>query len=177
MATSRAATRTAGTWGERELRLEDVNESALRAQILWEAYQVNWRCEFLELDSKLTAGRELTTYAWWEREAQVCRVWSTIGSGLRVVPRWEQREPNTAVWTRPLCLFWDNSIATLRGVVAVMQCWPGLPEELKRATLSPLQPDVFTRVQRAAVDFYVRSFISTYHRLPVPPAVLPGNWL
>ena len=59
----------------------------------------------------------------------------------------------------------------------VMQRWPGLPEELRRVTLSALQPDAYVKVQEAAVAFYVRSFVSKYHRLPVPPAVCPANWL
>ena len=93
------------------------------------------------------------------------------------MPCWEQREPNTATWERPPCLFWDDSIPTLRQFVAVMQRWPGLPEELRRATLSALQPDAYVKVQEAAVAFYVRSFVSKYHRLPVPPAVCLANWL
>ena len=164
-------------WGERELTLKDVDAPDLCAQILWEAHQINWRCEFIELDCELTSSRHSTTYARWERESQVCRVWSPLGSGLRVVPRWEQNEPNTASWVPPPSLFWDHSIPTLREVVAIMQRWPGLPEELRHVALSPLQPDVFTRVQRSAVDFYVSSFVSKYHRLPVPPALLPSNWL
>ena len=163
-------------WGNRELTIKDVDESDIRAQIVWEAHEVNWRCEFLELDSTLTGSRQLTTYARWEREVQVCTVWSPIGSGLRVAPRWEQGEPSTAEWERPPSLYWDNSIPTLRAFVAVMQRWPGLPEELRGVTLSALQPEVFERVQRAAVDFYVRSFVSLYHRLPVPPALRPMNW-
>lgn len=164
-------------WGERTLTVQDVDEAGLRAQIMWEAHEVNWRCEFLELDSVLTGSRELTTFARWEREVEVCRVWSPLGTGLRVVPRWEQREPNTATWGRPPSLFWDDSIPTLRQFLAVMQRWPGLPEELRRVTLSALQPDAYVKVQEAAVAFYVRSFVSKYHRLPVPPAVCPANWL
>lgn len=164
-------------WGERELTLKDVDAPDLCAQISWEAHQINWRCEFIELDCELTSSRRSTTYARWERESQVCRVWSPLGSGLRVFPRWEQNEPNTASWVQPPSLFWDHSIPTLREVVAIMQRWPGLPEELRGVALSPLQPDVFTRVQRSAVNFYVRSFVSVYHRLPVPPALLPPQWL
>ena len=164
-------------WGERELTLKDLDEPELRAQISWEAHQINWRCEFIELDCVLTDSRHCTTYARWEREAQVCRVWCPLGSGLRLVPRWEQREPNTASWERPPSLFWDLSIPTLREVVSIMQRWPSLPEDLRGVTLSPLEPDVFARVQRSAVDFYVRSFVSVYHRLPVPPALLPSDWL
>ena len=164
-------------WGERTLTLQDVNEAGLRAQITWEAHKVNWQCEFLELDSILTGSRHLTTFARWEREVEVCSVWSPQGSGLRVVPRWEQREPNTATWGRPPSLFWDDSIPTLRQFLAVMQRWPGLPDELRRVTLSALQPDTYAKVQEAVVAFYVRSFISKYHRLPVPPAVCPANWL
>ena len=104
-------------------------------------------------------------------------MWSPLGSGLRVVPRWEQHEPNTASWERPPSLFWDLSIPTLREVVSIMQRWPSLPEGLRGVTLSPLEPDAFARVQRSAVDFYVRSFVSIYHRLPVPPALLPSDWL
>ena len=116
-------------------------------------------------------------YVRWEHESQVCRVWSPLGSGLRIFPHWEQNEPNTASWVRPPSIFWDLSIPTLREVVTVMQCWPSLPEELRGVTLSALQLDVFTRVQRLVVEFYMRSFVSTYHRLPVPPALLPPNWL
>ena len=108
---------------------------------------------------------------------QVCTVWSPIGSGLHVTPRWEQGKSSTVEWERPPSLYWDNSISTLCAFVTVMQRWPGLPEELRGVALSPLQPDVFTRVQRSAVNFYVRSFVSVYHRLPVPPALLPPQWL
>ncbi|KAI0734715.1 hypothetical protein C8Q72DRAFT_791953 [Fomitopsis betulina] len=85
-------------WGERELTLKDVDVPELCAQISWEAHRINWRCEFIELDCELTSSRRSTTYAHWERESQVCRVWSPLGSGLRVFPRWEQNEPNTVSW-------------------------------------------------------------------------------
>ena len=58
-----------------------------------------------------------------------------------------------------------------------MQRWPGLPEELRHVTLSALQPDAYVKVQEAAVAFYVRSFVSKFQRLPIPPAVCPANWL
>ncbi|KAH9829233.1 uncharacterized protein C8Q71DRAFT_718560 [Rhodofomes roseus] len=166
-------------WGTVTLDITSANAPATRAQILWEVHEVNWRCELRELDAVLTHSREWGTLQRWEREARVCRVWSPQGSGLRVIPRWEQGERSTATWVCPPQGAWHQSVNTLVEFIGVMARWSGLPEELKRVVQGDFTPseDDFAKLQRSAVDFYVHRFVEIFNRLPTPPAVLPSNWL
>ncbi|KAH9936584.1 uncharacterized protein B0H18DRAFT_867928 [Fomitopsis serialis] len=166
-------------WGAIRLDVNSTNEAAVRAQILWEVHEINWRCEMLQLDAALTNSSQWGTLQRWERESRVSRIWSPLGSGLRVIPRWEQGERSSAVWLRPPQSGWHDAITTLVEFVEVMARWPQLPAELKVLPMSLFDHDeeVLLRLQRAAVTFYVRSFVDTFHRLPTPPAQIPNEWL
>ncbi|EPS99920.1 hypothetical protein FOMPIDRAFT_1123547 [Fomitopsis schrenkii] len=164
-------------WGDRVLDLDSVNTPEVRAQILWEVHEVNWRCEFRELDAVMTGSRMWNQDLRWEREAHVCRVWSTTASGLRVVPDWEHGRIAAGEWHSPPHPQWINAALLLEHFVDVMRRWPGLPEQLKTMPASVIgDEDVFMGCQKLAVRFYVRCFVDTFHRLPIPPAVLPPNF-
>ncbi|KAH9830169.1 uncharacterized protein C8Q71DRAFT_717264 [Rhodofomes roseus] len=170
---------TSPSWGARAVSVDDAKEGSFHAQVLWEVHEVNWRCEMRELDAELTQSREWDTLARWEREARVSRIWSSIGSGLRLWPCWENDETTRAQWT-----YSDDEAdqsharSTLCELLAVIARWPGLPEELKVFPDAAMDwpSDKFTTVQRIAVEFYVHTFVRVFKRLPIPPAVVPVNW-
>ncbi|KAH9913612.1 uncharacterized protein B0H18DRAFT_887962 [Fomitopsis serialis] len=169
-----------GEWGSTTVMAENVTHSGLRAQILWEIHEVNWRCELRELDSVLTGSRAWGTLQRWERESAVCRVWSVEGSGLRVIPLWEQDGKSCASWVSPPHSQWAVARVTFRELLRVMARWPGLPDELKVSppeAIIEYQAEDYKRLQQSVLAFYVRSFVNVFHRLPVSPAVFPDNWL
>ncbi|KAH9928326.1 uncharacterized protein B0H18DRAFT_874961 [Fomitopsis serialis] len=166
-------------WGQVTVSENTAKDPALHAQVLWEAHEINWRCEVRALDAELTRSRDWDVLTRWEREARVCRLWSGIGSGLRVIPRWESGETTRARWDSPDESGWREARSTLSELVGVMARWPGLPEELKGIAdeIVEYPADKFRVVQRAALQFYVRTFTNVFKRLPIPPAVLPTKWV
>ncbi|EPS93585.1 hypothetical protein FOMPIDRAFT_1135899 [Fomitopsis schrenkii] len=167
-------------FNEKTIDLDGVNDPVVRAQVAWEAHEVNWRCELRELDALLTGSREWTVLARWERETSVSRVWESDGTGLRLFPRWGgSLQVLCGKWRAPPEQHWEQSGRTLSEFVRVMQRWPGLPQELKipqPELIMDYNADQFLVAMRAAVNFYVRVFVDTFHRLPTPPAVLPEDW-
>ncbi|TFY54297.1 hypothetical protein EVJ58_g8945 [Rhodofomes roseus] len=118
-------------WGDTEVTVDAANDPKLRAQILWEVHEVNWRCELRELDTVMTGSRTWGTLQRWEREMAVARVWSVNGSGLRVIPQWDKGEGSGARWLSPPHREWAAARVAFRELLRLMARWPGLPEELK----------------------------------------------
>ncbi|KAH9927713.1 uncharacterized protein B0H18DRAFT_1210474 [Fomitopsis serialis] len=75
-------------WGANAVNVDSVNGPAVRAQILWEVHEINWRCEMRELDAALTNSHEWGTLQRWEREAR-CGEWPPHRPGQN------QRKKNT----------------------------------------------------------------------------------
>ena len=164
----------------RTVSLNDVNDPVLRAQVMWEAHEVNWRCELRELDSLLTGSRGWTALARWERETAVCRIWTSEGTGLRLFPAWGGTlQASCGKWIAPPEVQWHLSRRTVKEFIHVMQRWPRLPQQLRMEhpdSIMDYDADKFRETMRASVAFYVRMFVDTFHRLPIPPAVLPEDW-
>ncbi|KAH9929428.1 uncharacterized protein B0H18DRAFT_873866 [Fomitopsis serialis] len=164
-------------WGDTVATLSTLDNVMLKRRILWEIHEVNWRCELRELDAVLTDSRQWGTLQQWEREARVCRVWGADSSGLRVVPLWEDGVKPRLCWIDSPNIGWETCRVALAEIVGVMARWSKLPELLKISQQEVLSSDAdrFLHLQKTAITFYIQSFLAVFHRLPVPPAVLPEN--
>ncbi len=67
----------------------------------------------------------------------------------------------------------DLCSRTLSTFARVLARWPDCPEEIVKAGSTSMELSDCDRVQMQAVDFYVRTFVKYYFRLPVPP--IPYN--
>ena len=154
-----------------------MNTPIVHAQIAWECHEVNWCCKLRELDLVMTNSCTWSRDLQWECQACVCHLWATAASGLRVVPDWEHGESLPRSWERPPHPQWLDAALFLENFVDVMRRWPGLPEQLKAMPASIIgDEDMFLTCQKLAVEFYVRCFVRAFHRLPIPPAVLPRDF-
>ncbi|KAI0723327.1 hypothetical protein C8Q76DRAFT_391695 [Earliella scabrosa] len=144
----------------------------VRARIIWDVYEINWRCELLALDALMVGSSEWSELDRWVRESLVAKIWGGT-SGMDIVPD-EDQEP-VVCWRAPPEAGWTECGQYLQAFVDVVQRWPGCPEALLSVQVAKLNEVAFTRVLHILVDFYVSAFVTKYHRLPVPPVRLPST--
>ncbi|KAI0359447.1 hypothetical protein OH77DRAFT_1517877 [Trametes cingulata] len=145
----------------------------VRAQLIWESHETNFRCELMALDTALVNQPDWSDIHRWEREAEVSSVWGPPSTMVSVIPpspppdepfRWSSEPPT------PECY------STLRRFIAVVRKWPGAPHALWDARHEEVlfTDSGFRRLLQQSVDFYVHTFVSHYYRLPIPPIPYPS---
>ncbi|KAI0671449.1 hypothetical protein C8Q78DRAFT_973369, partial [Trametes maxima] len=141
----------------------------LRSTLIWESHEVNFRCELMALDSYLVRRPDWTALHRWDRESAVSAVWGEPSSVLSVLP---SNGPGATAFCWPSVMesSWATCCGYLRAFVHVLRHWPNCPGRLSASLLTDQwDEDMFGRVQREAVEFYVRTFTRVYQRLPVAP--------
>ncbi|KAI1784485.1 hypothetical protein LXA43DRAFT_1066736 [Ganoderma leucocontextum] len=146
------------------------SNSSLRSSVVWDTHETNWRCELLALDALMVGSNQWPELNRWMRESLVSQVWGSGTSGIDVVPSSEP-QGHVFCWVEPPQEGWEECRRYLKSFVEVLGRWEGLPSELRRADQRVMACDAneYARVLRAAVSFYVRTFVAKYERLPVPP--------
>ena len=146
---------------------------AIRAALLWEAHEINFRAELIALDTLLVHKKDWMEIHRWEREMQVSGVWGEPSSAATVaVP--VGAHAHAFCWYTPPHDKWQTCREHLRTFARVLARWPNCPESIIQGSKGDLHEDEYRQVQREAVAFYVRTFVSTYYRLPVPPVEAQG---
>ncbi|KAI0691933.1 hypothetical protein C8T65DRAFT_711463 [Cerioporus squamosus] len=146
------------------------SETAARCQL---AHEITFRCKVMALDTLMVPRHGWPVMHRWAREAQVSAIWGPPASLLTVIPE-VPADIARPWWIQRLAANWQNGEARLRAFVELMSKWAGLPAPLLATLqLSPWNDEQYEWVQIEAVDFYVRTFVSKYHRLPVPPMDYP----
>ncbi|TBU21336.1 hypothetical protein BD311DRAFT_678629, partial [Dichomitus squalens] len=150
-----------------------ANDPAIRATLLWEAHEVNFRAELIALDTLLVHKVDWMEIHRWEREMLVSGVWGPPSSAATVTAA---IDPSLRVfcWYTPPQEHWDTCRERLRTFARVLTRWPDCPEDVIQASRSELHEDDFREAQRRAVSFYVQTFVSQYSRLPIPPILSAG---
>ena len=139
------------------------------ARVIWDAYETNWRCELLALDALMMDSDKWPELQRWVRESLVAKVWGGT-SGVDFVPN-EHEEP-LFCWRAPPEEGWSESWKYLQAFLHVMGSWPEGPSYFRNVDISLLDHGTFTDFLNSAVKFYVSTFVSKFHRLPVPPVRL-----
>ncbi len=141
-----------------------ASDGGVRARIVWDAYETNWRCELLALDAVMTGSSEWSELDRWMRESLVSKVWGSGTSGIDITPD-EECEP-TFCWREPPEEGWKDCRPFLQAFVHMLGRWPGCPQFVE---VQHCDEEVYIDVLETAVDFYVTTFVSKYDRLPVLP--------
>ncbi|TFK85199.1 hypothetical protein K466DRAFT_438507, partial [Polyporus arcularius HHB13444] len=161
-------------WAGQALAIDGVGDVCLRSFMLWESHEINFRAELMALDTLLVQKPTWLEIHRWEREALVSTVWGPPALVVSVLPG-----DNTGTELRWASRFVADvpditAMRTLRNFAKVLTRWPGCPEAVVGAGGGVgLSIEDFARTQAQAVDFYVRTFVEHYNRLPVPPIVFP----
>ena len=167
--------------GEETLQLADmqVDLSAIRenprvrAYILWETHEVNFRAELLCLDMLMMQQPRWSFRQKLEREFFVSRVWGPPSSFMHIPPN---NGPHDSVfgWFSPPAQGWKDCCKTLKHFAAVLSSWPDCPADVRGGLPQDASEEAFTRIQASAVNFYVHVFVKTFARLPTPP-IIPSS--
>ncbi|RDX46209.1 hypothetical protein OH76DRAFT_1457272 [Lentinus brumalis] len=158
-------------WGEETFDLARVaTDCSLRRRLLWESHEINFRAEVMALDTLLVHKPAWLEIHRWEREALVSGIWGPPTSAVTVIPPEDDRAPAFG-WAGSEAHVEVSELAlrTLRTFVRVLARWPDCPEPVVHAGRTDLDLVDFSGIQAQAVEFYVRTFVKHYSRLPVPP--------
>lgn len=144
--------------------LEDMT---LRCCILWESSEINFQCEVMALDTVLVQNDNWLEIHRWQREAAVSAIWGPPSSVVLVIPRLDD--------TQDVQFRWDDSpddIAAqdmLQHFCQILAQWPDCPDSVAEKGSRGTQGQDFRSLQQVAVEFYVHTFVSTFHHLPIAP--------
>ncbi len=162
-----------------EVSLKKINEDySVLTTALWEMREVNFRCELRALDSVILKLDRENEFVQRSRLEALSGVWGATSGGDSVVPIWEGLGLRSVLfyWTPPGRANWEMRRETLYNFARFMTRWPGFPqasfnrpEDIK--TCEDVQQ--FKEWEKVAVEFYITTFVSYFHRLPVPPAICP----
>ncbi|KAH9886428.1 hypothetical protein C8Q73DRAFT_658502 [Cubamyces lactineus] len=148
----------------------------VRVQLLWEAHEINFRCDVMALDRAMVPRDEWPIMHRWEREAGISGVWGRKAGAISVLPD-TSVELFRFYWLPCTDPRWRVGVPCLQRMVMLMRRWTDFPEALRQLPKDEEDWDVelYARVQAEVVGFYVRSFVSKFHRLPIPPIMYPIN--
>lgn len=176
------------SWGHRMVTLDDIKSDVnLQREVLWEMFELNFRTELRALDTYLTHSDTWAIMLMWQRQELMARVWGATSGAFSVVPEWERSLPLDN-WQPVQDLQMEdlgNEVFVSRGsrlkaFLNVLSRWEGFPDTLHTfvsRTAAFTSTAVFQKVEHDAVDFYVRTFVRVYHRLPTPPPHVPTSML
>ncbi|RPD71232.1 hypothetical protein L226DRAFT_446277, partial [Lentinus tigrinus ALCF2SS1-7] len=157
--------------GKMVITCESLNSDVeTQRRVIWDMYETNWRCEVLALDALLVGSDRWSQVERWEREHLVSQIWGSGSSGLDIIPS-DGDEGRVWRWSEPPEAGWEACRPHLAAFVSVLARWPGAPPILQNAStiVKVCSPHQYTSILAAAVEFYVRTFVDHYGRLPVPP--------
>ncbi|KAI1796665.1 hypothetical protein LXA43DRAFT_1089747 [Ganoderma leucocontextum] len=146
----------------------------VRAYILWETHEVNFRAELLCLDTLMMQKPTWSFSQKLQREFFVSRVWGPPSSIMHIFPNDGPRD-RAFRWFSPPAREWKDSRETLWHFTQVLSSWPDCPDDVRQGFSREVSEEVFAGVQAHAVDFYVRVFVKTFGRLPIPPICMPSS--
>ena len=153
---------------------EALKNPVVRAQLIWEAHEVNYRAELLALDALIVQSSEWREIHKWEREQLISQVWGDAASCVSALPSGDI-ETTPFCWVPPHSAGWQSCRTYLRAFAHILTRWPGCPEQVIQLGKCELQrPSEYEKLQASAVEFYVRTFIHKYSRLPIPPIPFPS---
>ncbi len=144
----------------------------IRKLLLWEAHEINFRAELLALDALIVQTPMWLEIHKWEREALVSEVWGQTSSCVTVIP--DVKDCQRAYrWKSSSEEGWQECRVCLRNFAKVLSRWPGCPDEVVAGgTYDADTPSAYDLLQRRVVEFYVRTFVQHFSRLPTPPIAL-----
>ena len=156
--------------------LSVASNPRIRATLLWEAHELNFRADLMALDHLLVNTKDWPERSKWEREMMVSGVWGPPSSGVTILPSLDASS-HLHCWSTPPDDAWEDCQPYLHTFCRVLSRWPGCPEkvlEAVKASPAYMVAEQYQDVQQCAVNFYVDSFVRGFARLPTPPIQFPS---
>ncbi|RPD67802.1 hypothetical protein L226DRAFT_474384, partial [Lentinus tigrinus ALCF2SS1-7] len=155
------------SWGAERLEMRQIaTNTSLRRRLLWESHEINFRAEVMALDTLLVHQPGWLEIHRWQREAIVSGIWGAPTSAITVLPA-EDEPPGAFRWAGGSQS--ELSLHTLTSFASVLADWPECPADIVRARGGDVNVSDMDRLQALTIGFYVRTFVTHYCRLPVPP--------
>ncbi len=104
-----------------------VSDRPLQRRVVWEAHEINWRCELLALDALMTGSNGSTELLLWTRESLVSQVWGPGTSGLDVVLSVDENDLPVFCWLAPPEEGWESCRPYLSAFVKLLSRWWVVP--------------------------------------------------
>ena len=82
-------------------------DNEVQRRAVWEAHEVNWRCELLSLDALMVGSKEWPELERWTREMAVSEVWGRSTSGMDIIPR-PDADMTSYCWLMPAQDGWES---------------------------------------------------------------------
>ncbi|KAI0644658.1 hypothetical protein C8Q79DRAFT_913086 [Trametes meyenii] len=146
----------------------------VRMMLLWEAHEINFRCELITLDRTLVPRDGWPVLQRWEREVKVSSVWGNSSGMIGILPSIPEDADNF-YWRTSTDPKWRQSLPAVRALAGLMTRWPGCPAIIRNLphTDEDWSSDVFDLAQIEVARFYVDVFIVRFHCLPIVPFRYP----
>ena len=153
-----------------------AHDRRIRTLLLWEAHEINWRCELMALDQAMVPRSGWPIIDKWSREAQISAAWGLPTGVMSVIPLLPS-ETQVFCWRSPPDPDWPSCVQFLRAFVDILASWPTCPRYLRhmRGKGTHWSPEDFELIQSTATAFYTSCFVRTYNRLPVIPFHFPTD--
>ncbi|KAI0686969.1 hypothetical protein C8Q76DRAFT_635767, partial [Earliella scabrosa] len=146
-----------------------ARDQRVRNLLLWEAHEISWRCELMALDRVLLPRDDWPIVDVWARDTQISAVWGLDSAAMGVAPD-IVGERMRFCWKAPTDGHWASCIPFLRAFLEVICRWPHRPSYLASALRThSWDADEYSLIQEEAADFYTRTFVANFHRLPIVP--------
>ncbi|KAI0710774.1 hypothetical protein C8Q76DRAFT_624266, partial [Earliella scabrosa] len=142
----------------------------VRMLLLWEAHEVNWRCELMALDHAMMPRDNWPVVRRWAREAELSSVWGRPTAMLSVVPDMPV-ETSSFCWAESTDVGWRECRERLHALVKVLARWDGCSSYLRDVARQPplWTAEEYDFIQHETTKFYTTTFVNRFHRLPVVP--------
>ncbi|KAI0649156.1 hypothetical protein C8Q79DRAFT_904716, partial [Trametes meyenii] len=147
----------------------------LRLLLLWESHEINFRAELMALDTLLVQRSDWLELQRWERESAVSAVWGRPGSAVSILPLDDGSDAEDR-WCSATSADRSRVRDSVVNLVKLMRWWPNFPDSLLAVVDAPKPWNATqcAQLSHAAADFYVKTFVRMYHRLPIPPIDVQG---
>lgn len=113
-----------------------LTDKDVQRRLVWEAHEVNWRCELLALDALMAGSKGWSEMERWVREADVSRVWGAGSSGMDLAPR--EGDMERYGWSAPGEPGWQGCRERLHAFLDVLGRWEGCPVDLSKTPAAAL---------------------------------------
>ena len=120
------------------------------------------------LDTLLVHKKDWQEVHCWECKMLISGVWGPPMSSATVVADME-RAVRAFCWVCPPDEQWQVCHEQLCYFPLVLTRRPGCPEQVIQSAKQNLNASDFAKVQRQVVLFYIRTFVTHFARLPIPP--------
>ncbi|KAI0711728.1 hypothetical protein C8Q76DRAFT_623299, partial [Earliella scabrosa] len=147
-----------------------ARDTEVRMLLLWEAHEINWRCELMALDHAMMPRDNWPVVRRWAREAELSSVWGRPTAMLSVVPDMPV-ETSSFCWAESTDAGWRECRERLLALVKVLARWEGCSSYLRDVARQPplWTAEEYDFIQHETTQFYTTTFVDRFHRLPVVP--------